>query len=114
MQIRNFWINKKKSKNDRENYLKLYSKLNILNLFHTKNSFFFPSSISKLIYSIIRSNTFIIFIVSQFFENKSSFALLVEYPSVLNNLIQKLKGCDRKEIFYFSIFERNQIFLLIN
>ena len=101
----------KKSKTIRENYLKLYSKIKQFEFISYEELLFFPTLIHKFLY-VLFSTPFLIFyfVVSQFFENKSSFALLIEYPLVLNNLINKMKGNHKKEIFYFSIFERESNF----
>ena len=95
--------NKKKSKNDRENYLKLYSKIKHFEFISYEELLFFPSSISKLIYILLSVPILLLFfIVSQFFENKSSFALLIEYPC-LNNLINKMKGNHKRDFLFFNI-----------
>ena len=101
----------KKSKTIRENYLRLYSKIKQFEFISYEELLFFRSQTHKFFY-ITFSIPFLLFyfVISQFFENKSSFALLIEYPLVLNNFITKIKGNHKKEIFYFSIFERESNF----
>ena len=48
---------KKKSKNDRENYLKLYSKIKHFEFISYEELLFFPSPITKLIYIFKNNNS---------------------------------------------------------
>ena len=101
----------RKSKTIREKYLRLYSKIKQFEFISYEELLFFRSKTHKFFY-ITFSIPFLLlyFVTSQFFENKSSFALLIEYPLVLNNFITKIKGNHKKEIFYFSIYERESNF----
>lgn len=73
---------------------------------------YFRSRFGKF-YFILFSFPFIIIILvfSQFFYNKPSIALFVEYPLIISNLIKIIeKNKCLKKIYYFSIYERESNF----
>ena len=98
----------KSSKNLRIDYLRHYTKIKDFDFISYNELLFFKSKFQKLIY-FLSSIPFVILltIISQFYQNRSSFALLIEYPIVLNNLFFILnKNHNISSIYYFSIVER--------
>ena len=96
------------SKNLRIEYLRHYTKIKDFDFISYNELLFFKSNFHKIFY-FFYSLPFVLLltIISQFYQNRSSFALLIEYPLVLNNLftIFKLKN-NISSVYYFSIVER--------
>jgi len=100
-----------KSKEIRLEYIKHYKGHENLNFISYQNLLYFESYLQKIFFLIlILPLVLFSFFVSQFYENRSSFALIFEYPIVLNNLINKLKSNNINELYYFSIFEKESNF----
>ena len=101
------------SKNIRISFMKFYSKKVQFDWLSYSSLLFFNSWFKKLIYLIYNVPfVFLYFILSQLFTNRSSFALLIEYPIVLSNFNSILiQNKFQKEIYYFSIYQRESNFL---
>ena len=98
----------KSSKNLRIDYLRHYTKIKDFDFISYNELLFFKSNFNKISY-FFYSLPFVLLltIISQFYQNRSSFALLIEYPIVLNNLFSILnKNSNISSIYYFSIVER--------
>ena len=98
----------KSSKYLRIDYLIHYTKIKDFDFISYNELLIFKTNFHKIFY-FFYSLPFVLLltIVSQFYQNRSSFALLIEYPVVLNNLFSILnKNSNISSIYYFSIVER--------
>lgn len=100
--------NVSKSAKIREEYVSYFGELK-----HEKVDFafyeelkYFDSRITKQCYFLLGFGLTLLLMVFSFFKkNKGAYALILDHFIVLNNLIDKLKNKQTKEVFYFSTYE---------
>jgi hypothetical protein len=98
--------NQNGAKNQRENYINFFSPNERLDFSSYKGNLFFENIFQKIICVII-SFPFALFyfMISQFYSNRSSFAMFFEYSIVLSNLISRVKKNCINKVYYFSIYD---------
>ena len=99
---------KSSSKEHRIKYLKHFTKINDFDFISYNELLFFKSNFQKFTFFIHSLPMVILmFIVSQFYNNRSSFALTIEYAIILKNFFKIINSNSKLDtIYYFSIVER--------